>query len=79
MPKNAVISFTLVADDEISPILEAYKRKKIRNDIPIVKEAAEELCRFFEAGSEGLANMAGIPVRHFRLFVSFRLTIQSSG
>ncbi len=72
IPLNTVISFHLFADDDIEPILTAFTKKKTR-DLPIFKEAALEFTDFLRSGKEGVDKMAGIPTRHFRLFVSIKL------
>ncbi|OGH01697.1 MAG: hypothetical protein A2600_09860 [Candidatus Lambdaproteobacteria bacterium RIFOXYD1_FULL_56_27] len=72
LPENTVVSFILYADPFIEPILDGFKGKKTR-DLPIIREAAEELSAYFRKGTQGLGNMQGIPVRHYRLFVSVKI------
>jgi len=77
LPENTVISFILHADDHLDPILEAFKGCKKRK-LPIIQEAAEELANYFNTGAKGLSNMQGIPVRHFRLFVSVKIPAEAA-
>lgn len=71
LPPESVIQFVLHGDPHIDPILDDYKRKKTLNS-DVVQLVTESLAEFYRKGVNGLPNMAGIPVRKFRLFVSVK-------
>jgi len=70
-PDRTVFQFILYPDDNIEPLLDAYKRLKTRND-ELVQEAASRYAEHLFEGRKGLGKMRDIPVRNFRLFVSVK-------
>lgn len=78
MPEGSILQFTLYADDNIDPILDAFSQLKTRN-LPIVKKTTEEFCTFLNNGTNGLKNLSNIPTRNFRLFVSIKFPISAKG
>lgn len=72
LPDRSIIQFTLYADNYIEPYLKAYKSLKTRPD-QLNEEVTDAFCNFLRNGTKGLKNVAGIPVRVFRLFVSVKI------
>ena len=71
LPEDVVLSFHLYADEHIMPMLEAYRKKKVRKD-KVLEKAAEEYTKFLLDGTQGLKKVNGIPVRNFRCFLSIK-------
>lgn len=71
LPPESVIQFVLHGDPHIDPILAEYKSKKNLNS-DVVRLVTDSIADFYSKGVNGLPNMAGIPVRKFRLFVSVK-------
>lgn len=71
-PENTVLQFILYADPRVKPILERYKYLKVRQNELSLK-ATNSTGNFFQTGTMGLAQLQGIPVRNFRLFVALKL------
>jgi len=74
LPFGSIIQFMLYADPYIDAILDSYKKLKVR-DNALLKRSAEEYTSFLKKGSKGLANIAGIPLRNYRLFVTVKMPI----
>ena len=72
LPKDSVIQLIFHADSHIDPILERYRKSRIRND-PIVHANTDEVIRFLRQGRHGLAQCSNIPIRNFRLFVAVKM------
>lgn len=70
-PDQTIFQFCLYPDDDLAPVLNAYRRLKTRKD-PLVLEAAERYAQHLDDGRKGIAKMGGIPARNFRLFVSVK-------
>ncbi len=73
-PEGTVMQFILYADNHLAPYVDAYRRCKKRND-SITQEQANVYARFMEKGIKGIENIAGIPLRDFRLFVSLKVPL----
>lgn len=75
IPPEAVFQFILHGDPYIEPILQRYQsRKNLDNDV--VKLSTKTLADFYRDGTKGLPNMAGIPLKNFRLFISLKFPIK---
>jgi len=70
-PVDITISFHLYADPHIKDILDSYKSNKKGKDV-IQKKSINEYSQHLMNGSRGLSQMAGTPVRNFRLWVSMK-------
>ena len=76
LPDLSVISFHLLADKDLEPILGSY-RSRFKRDNPLIRASVDSLCEFFRQGAGGLKRMQDIPVRNFRLFVTCKLPTES--
>lgn len=74
IPVGSVVQFILYADPFIDPCLNAYIALRKR-DNHLVRRSAVELCDFLKKGTGGLDNIAGIPVRNYRLFVTLKVPV----
>jgi conjugal transfer ATP-binding protein TraC len=72
LPDNSIIQFILYTDPDISRILDQYQRLKVRGN-DIVQETTRRTMEYFQAGTRGFKQMAGIPARNARLFVAIKL------
>lgn len=72
LPMDSVIQFILYADEYIEPYITAYKGFKIR-DNKVIKEVTDNFSQFLRKGTAGLSNIAGNPIRNFRLFVAAKM------
>jgi len=70
-PKSTAISFMLYPDDRIDTFVETYQELKSRGD-PITQESSSHYAEYIRSSRKGMADMSGIPVRNFRLFVSVK-------
>ncbi len=75
-PEGTIIQFILYADNYLKPYINAYKSCKQRDD-QVTLEQANVYARFMEDGVKGMENIAGIPLRDFRLFVSLKMPLNS--
>ncbi|MFZ3461474.1 TraC family protein [Vibrio harveyi] len=74
-PNDSVLQFILYPDHDLEPLLAQYASgKNIEN--PVTKKSLESTQNFFRAGSKGCANMFGIPLRNFRLFVALKSPVE---
>ena len=71
LPENSVMQFSLYADKNINPFMEAYKQGKQR-EIPIVHEATHKYAKYLADGVDGMECFLNTPVRNFRLFVAVK-------
>lgn len=71
LPPESVFQFVLHGDPHVDPLLESYKQNKTLNS-DVVQLVTESITDFYRKGVTGLPNMAGIPTRKFRLFVSVK-------
>ncbi len=78
MPEGTILQFTLYADDNIDPFLDAFEALKTR-DLPIVRKTTQGFCDFLKNGTKGLQSLSNIPVRNFRLFVSIKFPVNIKG
>jgi len=76
MPDKTVIQFILYADSDITHYLNSYVNLKTRNN-ELLKKAAKEFAIYFMNGTNGLKNLAYIPIREFRLFVAVKMPLRS--
>ncbi|MDY0307959.1 MAG: conjugal transfer protein TraC, partial [Desulfovibrionaceae bacterium] len=74
LPIGAILQFTLWADSHIDPVLERYTALRSR-DSQVGRESARSFADYLREGKEGLAAMAGIPIRRFRLFVALKFPL----
>ncbi len=73
VPSGSVMQFILYADPYVKPYLDWYQDLKVRA-LPMVEKSVEHMRNLFEKGTkDGIKQMAGIPVRNFRLFVALQL------
>lgn len=72
--EKAIIQFILFADPHVEPILYDFKAMKLRDDA-LVREVSKNLALFYEGGTEGMANLNGIPVRNFRAFIMIKFPV----
>jgi len=71
LPFGSIMQFILWADSHIDPVLERYcSLRKRESDIGA--ESTTRFVDFVSSGRDGLATMAGIPVRQFRLLVCLK-------
>ena len=71
LPERTVLQFVLTAEPHVKPLLERYAATKTREG-RLVQRMTQELCDFYDKGKMGLAPLAGMPLRNFRLFVSVK-------
>ena len=71
VPEGTVMQFILFADPQISHYVERYKGLKVR-DSEVVQESAKRFAEYMYEGVNGLEKMSRIPVRDYRLFVTFK-------
>ena len=74
LPFGSIMQFILYADSHIDPVLERYKELRVRES-GIGTESTARFAEYLSRGREGLPNMAGIPVRQFRLFVCLKFPL----
>jgi conjugal transfer ATP-binding protein TraC len=74
LPFGSIVQFILYADRFIDPYLNVFKSVRTRNN-HLVQRSGEEFCRFLKKGTDGLDNIAGIPVRNFRSFVTLKMPV----
>lgn len=74
VPERTVIQFILFADPHVEPILDDFRAMKSR-ETSLVGEVSDNLARFYGSGTEGLANLNGIPVRNFRAFFTIKFPV----
>lgn len=74
LPVGSILQFTLWADSHIDPVLERYTALRTR-DSEVGRESARSFAEYLREGKEGLAAMAGIPLRQFRLFVALKFPV----
>lgn len=71
LPQDTVYSFHFYADPHILPVVQTYQDNKTRQG-SLIQKSATEYANFLLNGSKGLNQMAGMPVRNYRLFVSIK-------
>ncbi|MFV9689806.1 MAG: conjugal transfer protein TraC [Desulfobacteria bacterium] len=72
LPYGTALQFMLYADPNIDPYTNMFQGLKTRHSGQI--DLAEKTSRFYQdASKSGFKNMAGMPARNFRLFVSVKL------
>lgn len=71
LPDGAVLQLMLFADPDVSDTLAEFVGRK-RREHKLVREMATAMARHLTAGTRGLDQMSGIPVRRFRCFVALR-------
>jgi conjugal transfer ATP-binding protein TraC len=71
LPFGSIMQFILWADSHIDPVLERYKSLRKRES-EIGAESTSRFVDYMSSGRDGLAAMAGIPVRQFRLLVCLK-------
>ena len=71
LPFGSIMQFILWADSHIDPVLERYRLLRKRES-EIGAESTARFVEFISSGRDGLAAMAGIPVRQFRLLVCLK-------
>ena len=69
--EKATIQFILYADDYVQPFTEAFRAQTRRAD-RVLEAWTDRYARYLEEGAAGLAKMANIPTRRFRLFVTLK-------
>ena len=74
LPHGSIMQFILWADSHIDPVLESYKALRVRGSA-IGAESSLRFADYMSQGRNGLAAMAGIPVRRFRLFVCLKFPL----
>ena len=74
LPVGSILQFTLCADSHIDPVLERYTALRTR-DSEVGRESARSFAEYLREGKEGMAAMAGIPLRQFRLFVALKFPL----
>ncbi len=74
VPEGTILQFILFADPEISHFLNEYKNLKIRN-IPVLEQSVETFTEYLHKGTKGLEKISNIPIRDFRVFVTFKFPI----
>lgn len=67
LPDSAIMQFVLVAEPNVSPVLNRYVATKTRST-RLVRHMGKNLCRFYENGKVGMGSLGGMPLRNFRLF-----------
>ena len=78
LPYGSIVQFILYADKHIDPCLDSFNSLRVRQN-PLLTRSARELSGFLKKGTEGLQNIAGIPIRNFRLFVTLKMPIPREG
>lgn len=74
VPEGSIIQFILFADPEISHYLNRYVEMKAR-ELEVTQESAKRFTEHIRKGTKGLENISNIPVRDFRLFVTFKFPL----
>jgi len=74
VPEGSVIQFILFADPEISHYLNRYRELKTR-DLEVSRESAKRFTEYIRQGAGGLEKISNIPVRDYRLFVTFKFPL----
>lgn len=72
IPPMSVVQILLHADDYIEPFLDAYKDLRKDSQDPLVHESVERTCDFLRKCTTGIAQLANIPLRNFRVIVSVK-------
>ncbi len=70
-PKDTVMQFIFMADNDVKHIIDAYTANKTRQD-GLVQKTIGEYAKFLLAGTNGVKQVHNIPIRNFRLFVSLK-------
>ena len=77
LPKDAVMSVSLIAFPYIRPYTEAYRQLKVRTaENPLLKETIDRFVDFLEQGRQGLPHTLGTPVRDFLLIISVKQPVR---
>ena len=74
VPFGSIVQFILYADDYIDDVLNDFQRLRVRKN-PLLERSEREFVGFIKSGADGLKNLAGIPVRNYRLFVALKMPI----
>lgn len=72
MPEGTVMQWTLYADPNIDPYINAYKKLKVHGG-ELAEKAVENVTNFFQEGTRGIDKIAGTPIRDFRLYVALKI------
>ena len=72
LPQGSVMQFILYADPYIKPVIERFQRLH-NTEHPLLKRSMVEYAKFLEEGTKGFDELAGIPARNFRLFVTINV------
>ena len=70
-PKGTVVTYQLIADPCIDPILERYAATKVRQD-PIVQNHVRSLCEHLKRCQPGTEQTNGVPLRNYRNIISVK-------
>jgi len=69
LPLGSVMQVILYADPYVTPLVDRFRAlHKTKN--PLINRSMEEYAKFLKDGVHGFRDLAGIPARNFRLFVS---------
>lgn len=67
LPDKAILQFVLVAEPNVSPVLNHHVATKTRKT-HLIEHMGKNLCGFYENGKTGMNALGGMPLRNFRLF-----------
>lgn len=71
-PDGSILQFILIADNYIDHYIDAYKSVKTRSD-GLSRESTERFTEFLRDGTRGISQLNYVPVRDFRLIVTFKV------
>ena len=74
LPFGSVVQFILYSDNYIDGLLDDFNRLRVRPN-QLFERSSRELCDFLKKGTRGLHNIAGTPVRNYRLFVTLKMPV----
>jgi len=77
LPEGSVMQFILYADDNVEPHIENFRETKKVRDNRLVTAMTEHMADYYKNGRKGFKNLAGIPLRHFRLFVTVKIPMDT--
>jgi conjugal transfer ATP-binding protein TraC len=75
VPDGSVLQFILIADDHVNHYIDTYRSLKTRDD-ELVKKSVDRFGAFLLGGTGGLEKLNNMPIRDFRLIVTFKIPMR---
>jgi len=75
VPDGSVLQFILIADDHVNHYIDTYRSLKTRDD-ELVKKSVDRFGSFLLGGTGGLEKLNNMPIRDFRLIVTFKIPMR---